>query len=267
VPLDPVLTSAAVTRQSGSATGFRIGHTITRHVLVMFSYDQTSARVALTPSAQATIAAATASFKPYWDAWLQSPNTGNTTTSSTFTVAENAGKEKMLSIAAEIRIKTIRGWTPYVAVGSGIALPLPAVDIRVTLLGHYQTTLIRPGVANNGAQVSETDQLQVRYEIEPTVIGIFGVGVERDLMRHLGIRAEVRSFLNANLLRTRIDARPISGPTAPPFVNFRGGVNPDLQVSTTASPTSLSLQGVDHFDSFRAKGDLPTLSVGVFLRF
>jgi hypothetical protein len=173
----------------------------------------------------------------------------------------------LLSLAAEIRLITIRGWTPYVAVGSGVALPLPPVDTRVTLVGHYQATLVRPGAANNGAQVSETDQVQVRYELMPTTMGILGVGVERDLRPHIGVRAEVRSFLNANQIRTRIDARPVSGPTSPPFVNFRGGVNPDLQVSTTASPTSLSLQGVDHFESFTAKGHVPTVSVGLFFRF
>lgn len=267
VPLDPVLTSSAVTRHSGANYGIRIGHTITGRVLLLFSFDQASARVALTSSAQTAIAATNASFKPYWDAWLAGPFVGNTSTSSTLTIAEATGSVKMISLAAEIRIITIRGWTPYVAVGSGVALPLPAVDTRVTLIGHYQATFVRPGVANNGAQVSETDQVEVRYDLMPTGMGILGVGVERDLGRRLGVRAELRSFLNVNRIRTRIDARPISGPAAPPFVNFRGGVNPDVQVSTTASPTSLSLQGVDHFESFSAKGNLPTFSVGLFFRF
>jgi hypothetical protein len=266
-PLDSVLTTSALTRTSGGVTGFRIGHTITRRVLVLLSYDQTQTRVVLTPSAQATIAATNASYKPYWDAWLVGPQVGNISTSSAVTFAGSEGTQRMISVAAEIRILTIRGWTPYVALGGGVSLPLPAVDATVTLLGHYEATLVRPGAVNNGAQVSETDQVQVRYELEPNGIGIFGAGVERSLARHLGVRAEVRSFLSANMIRTRIDTRPISGPMAPPFVNFRGGVNPDLQVSTTASPTSLSLLGVDHFDSFRAKGNLPTFIAGVFLRF
>ena len=54
----------------------------------------------------------------------------------------------------------------------------------------------------------------------------------------------------------------------PPVVTIRNNVNPDVQVSTVSGrTTSLSLQGVDHFDSFRATGGLPAFNVGVFLRF
>jgi hypothetical protein len=267
VGLDPALTAAAVTRQSGADFGMRIGHTITNRVLVLFSLDRSSARAVLTDSAKAAYAATSGSYGRYWNAWLTSPNVGNIKTSSTVTTTENTGTETILSVAADIRVMTIRGWTPYIAVGAGVALPLQPVDTTVTLLGHYEATLVRPGAANNGARVSETDQVQVRHEVMPTGIGILGAGVERDLSRHVGIRAEIRSFLNINQVRTRIDTLPLAAPGTPPFVNFRGGVNPDLQVSTTSSPTSLSLQGVDHFDSFSATGSLPTLSVGMFFRF
>jgi len=111
------------------------------------------------------------------------------------------------------------------------------------------------------------DQLQVRYEVMPTATLIFGVGVDRDLNRHLGLRADLRAFGNLNELRTRIDTSPVSVSPSTPAVTFRSLVNPDLQVSTNPQITSLSLYGVDHFESFLARGALPSFSAGVFFRF
>jgi hypothetical protein len=268
VPLDPVLTASAVTHQSGANFGARAGHTITSRVLVLFSYDQASGRLLLTPSTQAAIAATNASFKPYFDFWLTGGGLATPTTTSTVTFTDNAGTERVMSVTAEVRIISTHGWTPYVALGGGIALPMPAVDTRVTFVGNYQTSVINPASAAFGAHVHETDQLQVRYEVMPAPIGIFGVGVERDLTRHLGVRAELRSFLKINEIRTRIDTSPISGPTPPPVVVLRGGVNPDMAISTNPNrQTSLSLFGVDHFESSTAVGSQPSFSAGLFFRF
>src|SRR5262249_53335045 len=126
------------------------------------------------------------------------------------------------------------------------------------------------GVPNVGAVFNETDQLRIRYELQPAPIGIFGVGVERSVSAHLGVRAEFRSFLSVNQVRTRIDTQPIFGTGPPiPTAAIRSGGNPDLQISSNPAviPTTLSLQGVDHFDAFEAKGNLGVLSAGVFFRF
>jgi hypothetical protein len=236
-------------------------------VVLAFSFDQAHGDLALTDSALAAIAGTNASFKAFWDAlFALRPATANATTSSSFTISDSSGSVKLIAATANIRLATIDGWTPYVTVGGGLGLPLPGIESRVTLIGHYQFNFINPGAGNNGALVSETDQLQVRYEVLAAPIGILGVGVERRLTGHLGLRADLRAFTGANAVRTRIDARPISGPTAPPFANQRYGTNPSLQVSTN-SPTSLSLQGVDHFDSLEVVGGLTSFSAGMYFTF
>jgi len=265
VSLDPVLTGAATTTASGTNVGFRIGHSITKRVLVLFSYDQAATELALTSAAQANVMAASTSFQPFWRDFLASraqPLT-NISTNATLAVDKTSGRERMVAVTADIRVATLGGWTPFVTIGGGIALPLPQVQTDVTLIGNYQAV-----VASNGAMLNETDRLRIRYEILPAQFGIAGVGVERGLSAHVGVRAEFRSVLSVNQVRTRIDTAPISGPTPPPFGVIRSGGTPDVQVSTNPSvPTTLSLQGVDHFDSFEAKGNLGTFSAGVFLRF
>src|SRR5262245_38592695 len=70
VSLDPVLTGAATTTTTGAHFGIRIGHTITKRVLVLFSYDQASVKIPLTSSAQANVTASNASFQPFWNRFL-----------------------------------------------------------------------------------------------------------------------------------------------------------------------------------------------------
>jgi hypothetical protein len=137
------------------------------------------------------------------------------------------------------------------------------------MAGNYRTTLVAPGTPNNGAVLNETDQVQVKYELQPTQMGLFGVGAQKEFAGHVGIRVEWRKFTKASSVRTRLDAFPISGPTGQPqVINLRAGGTPDIQTSTNpARPTSLSLQGVNHFDSFEAKGDLSTVTAGLYFRF
>jgi hypothetical protein len=45
-------------------------------------------------------------------------------------------------------------------------------------------------------------------------------------------------------------------------------MNPSLQINNSQmTPTSLSLQGVNHFTSFEGNGSLPSFSAGLFVRF
>jgi hypothetical protein len=82
------------------------------------------------------------------------------------------------------------------------------------------------------------------------------------------VRIDLRVFRNVNEIRTRLDAQPLSGPTPPPNGATRAFFTPDIQISTIpARPTSLSRQSVNHFDSFEAKGNLSTVSAGLYFRF
>jgi hypothetical protein len=263
VPIDPLLTNAATSTTMGTAVGLRVGHTITSHVVALFAYDQVSTNLALTSASQATLTASSNSFATYWNQFLPTPGLSNTGSTSNLTVVPSSGRERLMSFEADVRAVSLAGFTPYLALGGGIALPLPTVQTNVSLVGNYHTT-----VTGTGAVLNETDQVQVRYEVQPAPFGMFGVGVERDLQRHLGVRIDLRVFTKVNDIRTRLDTQPISGPTPPPTGAVRAGGTPDIQISTTpARQTSLSLQGVNHFDSFEGTGNLSTVSAGVYFRF
>jgi len=270
VPLDPILTAASVRRPSGANVGIRIGHTVTRRVLATFTYDQAHSDLELTNDARSAITATNDSYQGYWEPLLTRSSSTNVKASSALTTSDHvADTIRIAAGLAEVRIATLHGWTPYVAAGGGIAVP-SLTGPAVTLVGNYQFNIVAPGVAN-GVFFKETDQLQITYESDFAVIGIFGVGVERDVNAHIGVRADFRTFLNANALRIIIDTQPVPAfaqvpPSAP--ATTRRATNPSVQITTNPTlSSSLSPQGVGHFVAYKGTGNLPSFSGGVFFRF
>jgi hypothetical protein len=268
VPLDPVLTSASMGRNRGADLGIRIGHTITRYVLFTVAYDRAGGHLALSPAASTAVVATNASFQPYWTALLTRPNTANVAAASVATINDNVGTEQLLTFVAEIRPVSIDGWRPYVAFGGGLALPSADMP-TVVLSGQYQFTLVNPGVGNDGAQLAQTDQVQVTYKTQVGIIKVFGGGVEKDLMAHLGFRIDLRAFLGANLIDTRLDSQNATLSATPgKTVVIRRAQNPELQIgSFPAAQSSLSGQGVSHLVTFQGTGKLTSVTAGFFVRF
>jgi hypothetical protein len=182
-------------------------------------------------------------------------------------INDNVGSELLLTFVTEIRPVSIDGWRPYFAFGSGFALP-SADTPTVVLSGQYQFTLVS-GAANNGAQIAQTDTVQLTYKAQAGVIKVFGGGVERDLMAHVGFRIDFRAFLGANLIETRLDSQNATLSATPgKTLVTRRGMNPALQLSTNpAFATSLSGPGVSHLVSFQATGKLTSVTAGLFVRF
>jgi hypothetical protein len=268
VPLDSVLTLPSANRQKGGSFGVRAGHTITSHVLVEFAYDSASGHLAIDPSALTAIAATTASFQPYWTAVLTRASTANVQASASSTIVTNVGTMKVFTVDAAINVITFHGWTPYFEAGGGITFP-SGDAVSATLVGQYQFNIVNMG-KNNGTQFNETDRIRVRFQAQPAVIKVVGGGIEGDLMRHLGVRVDVRTMLGGSRIRTRLDASPTNVPTALAAVAARGA-SPSLQISSNLQisglQTSLSLQSVNSFDSFEGAGRLTLISVGAFFRF
>jgi hypothetical protein len=268
IPLDSVLTGASVGRNSGGNFGVRVGHSITRFVLVTISYDQVSSNIALTSNALAAINATNASFGPYWQALLTRPNTTNVKASSKLSLGDNVSNtNRLATLAVEIRPVTVAGFTPYVAIGGGFSLPGSAAP-QLTLIGTYQFNVNNLG-PNNGALVAQTDQIQVTYKTQATVVKVFGIGVERELGHHLGVRGEARGFIDANSIKLRLDTNPVTQLQAPPLNGVvRRGMNPSLQIASNPNfVSSLSLQGVNHVETSTMNGNVWSYSVGVFVRF
>jgi hypothetical protein len=269
VPLDGVLTNASANRQKSRNFGVRIGHSITSHVFAEFAYETVGGQIAIDPAALGAIAATTASFQPYWTAVLTRPSTTNVQASASLAITNDVPSTAKLFVGeAAINIVTIHGWTPYVEIGGGILFPSTA-EASATLTGHYQFNLNNMA-ANNGTPFNETDQIRIQFQPQPAIVKVIGVGVEGNLMRHLGVRADVRAVLGANRIRTRLDTAPTNVPAGKLAVQARGA-SPSLQISAnlqlSGQQSSLSLPGVNHFDTFEAAGRLVLVSVGAFFRF
>jgi hypothetical protein len=261
VPLDSVLTQPSANRSNKGSFGFRIGHTITRHVLAEFTYDSISGNLNIDPTALAAIGATVASYQPYWDALIhRQPVATNVSVSATKSVADGVkSKLKVVTGDVAINIVSVRGWTPYLELGGGIVFP-SGDDAAAGLVGHYQFNL------PNGGLLSESDQVLVRFQVQPAVVSVVGGGVEGFLFNYLGVRADVRAILGGNRIRTRLDTAPMPIPGAPPNAAVRA-VDPSIQIANNGLPTSLSLPGVNHFNSFEGAGRLMLVSVGAFFRF
>ncbi len=267
VPLDPVLTSASAGRPTGLAFGFRIGHSVTRRALVEFSVDSDRAQMAIASSALSAVQSTRASFASYFDSILtRNPNAAGVSTTSAATIVNNTGKEIVAGTDVNIAILTAAGFTPYATVGGGIVLPR-GTEPSVTLVGTYSFVENLPGTRLNGAPIDESDRMLVRYNVRAAGYLLAGGGVQRALSRHAGFRAVVRFYPKATNMTVRVDTSPLDPGGNPPGRITRGP-GPQIQISTMPGvPSSLSLQGVNHVDTFVGKGRQAGVTAGVYLRF
>ena len=264
-PLDAMLTSASGGRKNGGSFGLRIGHSITRHVLGEFNLDIGEGHLAFGRAALADIEAARASFTTYFDAVLaRSANAGNPRTSSTATVVNDMGKQMAMTGDVAINIRSVAGLTPYVTLGGGIVLPQGGAP-TATLVGTYDFVLNVPGNPNNGSPFHAADQVLVQLRARPALITVVGTGVQRDLSRHFGFRADIRVLLRATDLVLDVYTAPVNTP-ANPAARIVRGPGPQLHFSNTdAFPSSLSMP--IGFRTFSGIGRQVEMSAAYFVRF
>ena len=267
-PLDPVLTSAGATMQSGGMLGFRAGHSITHWVFAEFMFDQRNRSPLITDAALAQIEASRASFKTYFNEVTTTAGQLYTDphSSSTATVVNSSNiKEYSAGVAFNVTPVTIAGFIPYVSFGGELVLPFgDGPGFQMT--GNY-------GFTQQNAQlgkIDETDTVFVRYKFEALPTGMVGFGVQRYIGRHGGFRADVHIEPKATELTTRIDTQP-TGVFAGPAQKNTGTADAAIQFSTVQNrPSSLAILGqnpVNHFDSLVAKASATSFTVGYFLHF
>ncbi len=267
VPLDPVLTGASATRPTGFAFGFRAGHSVTRRALVECSLDTDQAQMAIGSSALSAIESTRASFVSYFNSILaRNPNAANVSTTAASSIVNNTGTEGVVTADVNIAILTSASFTPYVTVGAGVALPR-GTQPSVTLVGSYSFVENLPGTRVNGAPIDESDRLLARYNVRAAGFLLAGGGVQRALSRHAGFRADVRFYPKASNMTVRVDTSPLD-PNGTPSGHITRGPGPQIQISTTPGvPSSLSLQGINHVDTFVGQGRQASVTAGVYLRF
>src|SRR5262249_839308 len=162
--------------------------------------------------------------------------------------------------------------TPYVSVGAGY-IAARGDTPTVTLVGNYDFSL-PPNVNLVGIpqfHSDETDSVKIQSVAENAAAFVFGGGGKSALGDRWGGRADLRDYVNRNVIRTRVttDPKDVSGASSG-SATFAFAPNAPLLIfsSTPLSLSTLSTT-INDFQTFKGNGIVNhvNVSAGVFWRF
>jgi hypothetical protein len=265
-PLDPVLESGLVERQSGGTAGVRISRALTSRYAAEFSFDYSAGTLELTRESVAGLESTRGSFVTAWRSILTAPAMGTESVSSVTTIADRQGRQLFTTGTFLIELKPAARVRPYAALGAGVASPIQDPP-SVTLAGDYRFGLMfPPGLPTPVSlpRFHETDTVTVRSSAGNMLTWVVGGGVKYATSTHWGLRMDVRDHISRNSIRTRVEAAPVSEALTP-FGTLTLGTDPPLLFSTGAGfPSNLSLP-LAAFETFRGTGLEHHISVAVGL--
>src|SRR5262245_8132801 len=119
VPLDPMLQSRMVERQSGSSVGIRVDRSLTPRFSVEFALDRSQGQLTLRSTAKDLVATSRAGFQTTWNTLLNAPSGGSQVVSTDATLDDKRGRQVVTSGALLINLSSSATVKPYVAVGAG----------------------------------------------------------------------------------------------------------------------------------------------------
>jgi hypothetical protein len=271
-PLDPLLESRIVDRQTGGSLGFRVDRGLTRRFAAEFAFDAARGTLAIRPASSKQAAASDASFSPVWTTLLSLPTAANQTVTSDMTFNDKRGHQLITTGSLLVNLLTGPGFTPYVAVGAGyIAAGDDAPS--VTLVGNYSFTFPATiiGLPIPPAHINETDTVKVQVVAKNTVTWVFGGGVKYALGDRWGVRADLRDYVNRDVVRTVVSTAPVSA-SGPPSggLTFSFRQTAPLIIFGT-SPLTLSTlsTSLNDVQTFKGNGILNQVNAtaGIYWRF
>ena len=262
VPLDGMLTSASLGRQSGGSWGFRVARRVTRRFGVELSFDRSKDRRLVSDSARSAIEATRASFERAFSGLLATIPQSGLRVTSTAEIDEAATDQRAMTGALTIAVTKHARLATHALVGAGRVFN--RVDpLEVRLRGSYQFRFI------DAYPVNETDTVTIRFsERAAATVGVFGGGITSDLGERHGVRADVRVFVGASGTRTSVDASP-SVQRVGPFLALPSNTSPSLQFSTTTADRSSLNGSTAGLRTFTGSGleSRIVVAVGYFVRF
>jgi len=271
-PLDPFLESRIVDRQTGGSLGVRVDRALTRRFAVEFAFDAARGPLAIRPASKPLAAASEASFPLVWTALLNIPTAGNQTVTSDAAFDDKRGHQLITTGSLLVNLLTRSGFTPYVAVGAGyIAAGDDAPS--VTLVGNYSfifpAVVIAPTIPQ--AHINQTDTVKVQAVANNTMTWVIGGGVKYALGDHWGVRADLRDYLNRDVLRTVVSTSPASAPGGPSGTltfSFRQTA-PLIVFSTSPLTISTLSTSLNDLQTFRGRGIVNQINAtaGIYWKF
>ena len=278
LPLDPVLSTAAVRWPFAVGGGLRVGRRLGRRFTAELNVDYSRHAPEFSGKARADIENGRSSFDRAWSATLSSLPGSRVTSQAT--VLDGSGRQ--LVATGVINVNLVTGDAPkwsrrsprrrfvnYLTLGAGI-VSTRGEEANATLVGRYRFA------SPAGAPFEETDTVTVRSSrtFGTALVGVFGLGWKQDLSTHSGIRFDTRAYVGRNPTRIVMDAQPsvtTGSPAAAFVVNSSIGA---IQLVNSRSgyqgqESSLSGPALAGFETFKGTGIQAqlNLTLGVFLRF
>src|SRR5262245_48486722 len=208
-PLDPILESRVVDRQAGASFGFRVDRSLTRRFEAEFALDAAQGQLTFRSDTKDGVSAAQASFLGTWNTLLNAPAAGLQVVTSDATVDDKRGRQVVTSGALLINLLSGDSFTPYVAVGAGYIAAHGGAP-SITLTGDYDfrfpTVLILPNIPQ--LHVNDTDTVTIQTAAENSFTWVFGGGAKYALGNRWGVRADVRDYVNRDVVRTTVTTAP-----------------------------------------------------------
>jgi hypothetical protein len=271
-PLDQLLTSRSVDRQSGGSAGVRVDLGLTPRFGLEFAFDAARGSLALRSTSKTLVAASESSFSPVWNTLLNLPTGNNQTVTSDATLDDKRGHQLITTGSLLVNLLTKSAITPYVTVGAGyIAAGDDAPS--VTLVGNYN--FIFPptalGLPFPSAHINQTDTVKVQTIAKNTVTAVFGGGVKYALGERWGVRADLRDYVNRDVVRTVVSTTPTSVLAAPSgALTFSFTQTAPLIVFSTSpltiSTLSTTLNDVQTFEGHGIVNQV-NVTAGIYWRF
>ena len=273
VPLDPILQSPVVERQSGVSFGVRVDRSLTPRFGLEFALDGSQNPLALRSTLQGAVAGSQASFLAMWNMLLNAPAGGAQVVTSDATLDDKRGHQIVTSGALLINLLSSRTFTTYVAAGAGYIAARGGAP-AITVVGNYDF-LFPPVPANlpglGQFHFSETDSVKIQSVVENSVTWLFGGGVKYALGDRWGVRADLRDYVNRNVIRTTVTTNPKDAPSGQSGgATFLFSANtPSIVFSGSALSLSTLSTDLNDFQTFKGHGTVNqvNMSAGVYWRF
>jgi hypothetical protein len=268
VPLDPVLQSSIVERQSGASYGIRVDRSLTPRFGVEFALDGSQSPLALRSTLKGAVSASQASFLASWNALLNFTGGAQVVTSDA-TMDDKRGHQIVTTGTVLFNLSSSNTFTPYVAAGAGYIASRGGAP-AVTVVGNYDFPL-PPAPIGSLFHFNETDSVKIQSVAKNTLTWVFGGGVKYALGDRWGVRADLRDYVNRNVIRTTVTTNPQNASSGSiTFATFLFSLNaPSIVFSASPLSSSTLSTTITDFQTFKGQGivNQVNVSAGVYLRF
>ena len=268
VPLDPVMQSRFVQRQSGGSVGVRVGRRLSSRFSAELAIDRGSGDLSLLQASQGTIKTSQASFLTTWNAALSIGPVTVQQLSSDATISGLRNSQLITTGALLVDLVVNGDLKPYLAIGAGY-IASRGESPSATLAGNYRFAFTPAISSAPPFLIDQTDTVSIRSSASNTVTWVLGGGVKYHLSEHWGVRADVRDHINHDVIRTTISATPTSASSGSGALTlgFSGGQL--LVFSSTSGFRSTLSAPISDFRTFSGTGlvNQANATAGIFWRF